>query len=242
MTTTPTPSAKTVTLTLGYKGGPGDQPRRTVVIGRRLTGADLMAIGDQPESRSPTQLNLSLIAAAITEFGDLPIPVPLTVLLSLKSIDREDLAAAYAKFVEETAGGGTAARLTDTRYRLARGFEIGGVVYDVVEFGDLLTGYDELEAEEFEGWRRACFLIGKQIGSISQSAGAARLEGPVAVESFEPLDAEDIYSLNDFVGKWKDSFRSAARAALQQEAGAGGGDSAAAPARLDGGDGSQPQS
>lgn len=224
-------SDEKVRLIFGYKGSE-ETPQRDVEIGRRITGADLMRIGDDPESSVSAQFNLMLLSAAVTKFGTLPVPVPLTVLLSLNSVDREDLHRAHAKFIREARGGKRAERLADARLRLADGFRIGGETFDVVEFGRLLTGYDEIEAEGLSHWRQACFLLGKQITSLSQSAGAATHPGSLAVEAFESLHDEDLYELMNFSADWRDSFRRNKRAELQPDGG-GGGDVPADPLSRD---------
>ncbi|MBX6772795.1 MAG: hypothetical protein IRY83_13775 [Chloroflexi bacterium] len=202
-----------VTLPFGYRNDDG--LHREVVIGRRLTGGDLMRIGDDPDSLRRTQFNLLLLQAVITQFGSLRMPVPLSVLLALNQIDRETLNEAYNRFVRATAEGRSSEQLDTDTIRLAWGFERDGVRYDIVRFGRLLTGYDELEVDELIGWRRACALLGRQIVEVRAQSGA-RFEGPVPVELFETLDAADVYALEAAASSWLDSFRPT-RAALSAD-------------------------
>lgn len=228
-------------LTFGYTSPGGSERHADFEIGRRPTGGDLMRIGDEPESARNTQFNLMLLQAAVTKFGAMPLPVPLTTLLALNSVDREDLNRAYTKFLKESAGGRRAARLTESRLRLAHGFEVDGQTYDVVEFSNLLTGYDELEADEMTGWRQVCFLLGRQVGALSQSEGAAVLPGPLAPEAFERLDAEDVYEMSSFAAQWRDSFRAKKRAEVQSNGRTGGGVPAAPLPRDDRAGGAEPE-
>ena len=224
MSSTPT---KTVSLVFGYTDADKAE-HKEVTIGRRVTGGDLMKIGDAPESAKQTQFALMLLQAAITKFGGLRMPVTLTVLLSLNRVDRDDLNDAYSEFVRETGEGHTSEKLSASRVKLAFGLKVGETVYDVVEFGKLLTGYDELAGDEMEGWRRACFLLGKQIVKLEQSEGSATLDGPVDAGVFEGADASDIFLLEAFAEEWRGSFRKG-RGKVQADGGAGGGLSDASP-------------
>ncbi|HEV2761887.1 MAG TPA: hypothetical protein VGV38_02740 [Pyrinomonadaceae bacterium] len=223
--TTPT---KAVSLVFGYTDAEQAE-HKEVTIGRRLTGGDLMRIGDLPESDNQTQFGLLVLQSVITRFGTLRMPVAPTVLLSLNSVDRKDLNEANNAFVRETGAGRKSEKLSASRVKLSFGLKVGETVYDVVEFGKLLTGYDELAADDFEGWRRACFLLGKQIVKLEQSEGGATLDGQVDAEVFETADASDIFLLQAFAEEWQDSFRHQ-RGQVQADGGAGGGLSDAPPA------------
>lgn len=197
---------KNVKLAFGYEGGDG-KIHRNVRIERRATGADLFRIADDGDGEKPTQFNLQLLQGAITKFGSLIMPVPLSVLLSLKSPDRRRLIAANNEFLKETSAGRKTEKLSVSKVKLAFGFEKNGQTFDVVEFGRLLTGYDELEADDLPGWRQACFLLGKQIVRLSQSTGEGICEGEVTPEMFASLDAGDIFLLSGANAEWLDSFR-----------------------------------
>lgn len=223
---------KTVILTFGYKNAGGTH--RRVTFGRRPTGEDLMLIGDSPESLRPVQFQLLQYQAAITSFEGLQNPVPLSALLSLNKVDRDDLGGAYAEFIREGNASRSWEKRSDSTYKIGFGFQIGDQVFDVVEFGKLLTGYEELAAEDYESWRQACFLMGAQITRLSQSEGSAVHTGPVTVEHFKALDAEDVYKLQAFLPGWYDSFRLKG-GDVPGDAGGGGGVSDEAPAPPGGG-------
>jgi hypothetical protein len=213
---------KIIRLHFGYERG--TETLRDVVISRRVTGSDLFRIADEGDGQSQTQFQLMVLQSAITKFGDLKMPVPMNVLLSLKRPDRKRIADAYDALVAETTDRASKSeKLGEGRYKLARGFDVEGTVYDVVEFGNHLTGYDELEADEMGGYRKVCFLIGKELTRISQSSGPAVLSGPFAVEMFEPLLAEEVFALQRFETDWYNSFRDDGDDGAGEVADAGGG-------------------
>ena len=224
-----------VTLNFGYEGRPGG-PIRDLVVGRRVTGADLLRINDEGDGQAGIQFQLAVLASAITEFGDFKMPVPPNVMLSLKRPDRRLIAKGYDALVRESSGGRKAQKLAPGRYRLERGFEFGETLYDVVEFGNHLSGFDELEADEMSGFREVFFLLGKEITRLSQSEGAATKSGPLAVEDFETLYAEDAFALQRYEADWYDSFRPAETDAAPAGTAIGGGasDDAPSPAGRDG--------
>lgn len=219
MSTTTTPASEAVTLIFGYKDG--NTTHKEVVFSHRLTGADLLRISDDEMSEKTTQFNLMMQQAAITKFGSLSMPVPMTVLLSLKSPDRQELNRAHNKFLTATSKGHKSEVISASKIRLGFGFKIDGVTFDVVEFGNLLSGYDELEADEMERWRRACYLQGKQISKLSQSTGPAIRLGAVELEHFDTLDGSDIFVLEAAASKWQDSFR-VGRGKVQRDDSTGG--------------------
>src|SRR5437868_5246396 len=124
---------KKVTLVVGYTDAQ-NVTHREVEIGKRLTGADLFAIDADRQSALQTNHEFLILSRATTKFGTLRMPVPLTVLLALDSVDRDDLLEAYNEMEAEGGGGRAAEIVSDEKVRLADGIDIGGVVYDVVEF------------------------------------------------------------------------------------------------------------
>jgi len=179
------------------------------VFGHRITAKDLFAIDGSPQAQNPTQYNDLVIRAHIIEFGKLSMPVPLTVLLGLDSIDREDLLEACNIYQAISAEGRAADFLPDNAVRLAFGFKVNDVVYNKVQFGKRITGMDEVEADRagFQpGIRRLCFLLGKQIESISTADGLS-LDGPLPLQYFESLDGADVATLRGAAELWRQSFR-----------------------------------
>lgn len=198
-----------VELTVGYVDR-SEQRHTRVVFGHRITAKDLFAIDESPQGQNPTQYNDLVIRAHIVEFGSLRMPVPLTVLLNLDSIDREDLGDGCNEFQAISAAGRNADFLSDNRVRLGWGFKLGDVVYECVQFGKRVTGMDEIEADRMglkPGVRRLCYLLGRQIESISSSDGLAVIEGPIPLEYFESLDGADVATLRGAAELWRQSFR-----------------------------------
>lgn len=212
---------KTLALIGGYRAKDG-VVHRAVTFGQRLRGADLFALDTDPQAALPTQHSALIWGKSITAFGTLTMPVPLNVLLDLDSLDRDDLGTAYNDFQSESAAGREAEFISDTVVRLAFGFEREGVVYDLVEFGQRLTGRDEVAAdkEQLVGAARRCFLAGRQIKQLRQADGAATLNGPVVLSWFEALDAADIVTLLGAAEIFRQSFRRV-REGVQKQMGAG---------------------
>lgn len=198
----------TIELTIGYKDGEGVE-HKSVTFGRRVDGDFVFALDSSPLSYSATQYNDLILRRTITQFGSLPIPVPIEVLLSLDSVDREDLYDAERKFTLQYLNGRKGEILSHDKAKLAIGYESNGIVYDVVNFGRRITGYDSVEADnlEYTGIRRICFLAGKQISQLSQSNGTATLDSPIGLDVIGKLDAVDLETLRNASEVWRNSFR-----------------------------------
>jgi len=200
----------TVDLMVGYTDARGLRHTR-VVFGKRLTGKDLFRIDSDPQSEITTQYQDLIMRASIVEFGTMTMPVPLRALLSLDSIDRDDLAAAHHRFSMTSIDGRQPEIESDTRVLMIVGYELNGLTYDVVEFGRRLTGMDEVEADK-RGYKlgsikRVCFLAGQQVSRLLQSNGASELKGPIGLEVFEKLDALDLQALRLGSEVYRNSFR-----------------------------------
>lgn len=203
-----TTTSKTIELPIGYIDKDG-AVHREVVFGRRITGRDLFDLDDDPQAEVKTQRSDMIVRKAITKFGTLPLPVDLKVMLGLDRLDRQDLTRGYNGFAIESAGDRRPEFISDKQVKLAFGFVLDGVVYDIVTFGKRLTGYDEVESDTLglSELSQACFLIGKEIVHLSHSADAQTLDGPVELSAFDTLDGADVFTLNAASEKWLDSFR-----------------------------------
>jgi hypothetical protein len=227
----------TIELSGGYENAAGRHTR--VVFGKRLRGLDLMFIDEDPQSNIPTQYQLLIVREAITEFGSLPMTnkkgqrerVPLPILLALDADDIEALIAGHNEFAEKGLEGRAPDFISDGEVKLPIGFESNGLVYNRVRFGRRVTGYDLVEADkkDFSGLRRECFLIGREIASLSTDDGAHTLDGPIEVQVFEQLDGADLVALRAASMIWRSSFRRGregvqAKSVAAQHAAAGGTD------------------
>jgi len=199
---------KALTLLGGYTDAQKTL-HRDVEVGYVLRGTDLFALDDHPLNDGPTYRDFLILSKAITKFGTLKMPVAVSVLIALDSIDRDDLLDAYNALDSEAREGRVPKVLSDTTLQLARGCEIEGVIYDEVEFGFRLTGRDFIEADHLElaGARRACFLAGRQVKQLSQSTGGAALPGPIDLDVFEKLSVADITGIQGAAELYRQSFR-----------------------------------
>jgi len=181
-----------------------------VVFGKRITAKDLIRIDESPMAQNPTQYQDLLVAEAIVGFGALKMPVPLSKLLDLDSIDRDDLTEGHNEFQRKSLGDRSAEILSETKARLAFGFKVGEIEYPMVEFGKRLTGRDEIEADRRglkPGIARLCFSIGRQISKIATADGTSTIDGPIELEMFGALDGADIWTLRGAAEMWRQSFR-----------------------------------
>jgi hypothetical protein len=217
-----------ITLQFGYTDKKGNV-HKDVVFGKRLTVQDIVQIEGDPRSKNPTNY-LDLIArASIVKFGSLKCPPLLDVLLDLNSIDREDIFVGMSSYLEQSKPTKEIDYTDDHKVLLNFGFAIGDSCYDIVEFGKLTTGRDEVEADRLKltGVARECFMIDRQIKSISTTDGSANVELPLGMEMFEALDAEDFNMLRNGARAWRLSFRIGREAVSRVRNGDAGDDASA---------------
>ena len=234
---------KTTTHEVTLIGGYTDSKKivhRRVVFGYRITGADLFRLDTDPQSQVSTQYQDLTISEAITEFGTLPMAdakgnrkrVPVTVLLDLDSIDRDDLAHGYNEFAALSLGDREPSVMPPDKVKLAFGFTVREMNYDLVVFGRRVTGRDDVQADKLglTGIARMCYRAGRQISKLatacSKCAGAgsvesaqcaeckgtgyvagSELEGPIELEFFNSLDGIDIQIIGAGADLWRQTFR-----------------------------------
>lgn len=209
-------------LSRGYTD-PDKVVHRDVTFGRRVTALDLFNLDGNPLAQGDTRYNTLIVRSAITKFGNLPMPVPVEVLLSLTRTDREDLINRYNRFARESAGERKGEFISPNKVQLAFGFNINGLVYDTVEYGSEVTGFDEVAADDLglTGLSHECYLIGREIKRLSQSKSVATLDGPIDLQFFHTLDAADLLNLRLGSVAWRNSFRGEQKA-VQGEHGVAG--------------------
>jgi hypothetical protein len=188
-----------------------DQPEtvhKKVTIARRPQAKDFFFETDGNE----VEYDALLQAASITEFGGLRMPAPLTVLLSLNRIDREVIKGKMLEFMAATLAGREREILGPGKVKLAFSIPVAGADYDIVEFGKLLTGYDEIEIakQNVAGWARRVATFGREITKVRNSQTGAESDGPIPLESMQQLDWFDLLTLTEAEGQWLDSFRTSA--------------------------------
>lgn len=185
---------------------------RSVVFGRRSTGADFIRAMENSNS-SDTQFGVEMMVSAITKFGEMQMPVPMTVLLSLNRVDREKLSSEFFLFLAESSNK-KAEKLTDAegketgRIRFAHGIERDGKHIVEFEFGNLLSGYDDIEIERQTGIEeeRNAIRIGKEIAQLFTSDGTCIIGG-LTFDEMKSLDIDDFTFLREVEPEWLDSFR-----------------------------------
>src|SRR5260370_29433819 len=150
-----------ITHEINLIGGYEDKKKvahRRVVFGYRITGADLFRMDADPQSQVPTQYQDLETREAILEFGSIPMTdnkgsrqrVPLSILLDLDSIDRDELRAGYNEFLIKGLGDRRPVMMPPYKVRLVFGITIGEQQYDLVELGRRLTGRDDVQADKLE--------------------------------------------------------------------------------------------
>jgi hypothetical protein len=208
---------ETTPVTIELIGGYTDKKmvtHRRVTIGRRITGKELFRVASDPQAVLETQYNALILREKITEFGTLKMPVPMAVLLSLDTIDRDDLMEASNRFSSVSEGQDDEPLfLADNRVKLTFGYERNGLTYDVFEFGVRLKWMDEIEADKLrlKGLKRDSYIAAKHISRLLQNKGSAELKAPFApellLEMLESLDAVDISYIRVASEVWRQSFR-----------------------------------
>lgn len=212
-----------VELVEGYRDKKGTVHKR-VTIGRRITGRELFSIDDDPQSDLPTQYSALILREKITEFGTLRMPVPLQALLQLDTSEWDAISKAADAFSEESRliydeSDPEAEPLRRSPsfdpdrslVKLAFGYEMNGVIYDQVEFGNRIRLSDEVEADRMllKDIKRRCFLAGKQVSQLSQSEGPLTLPGSLTLLMFNKIDLLDIEAVVAAAEVWRRTFRGA---------------------------------
>ena len=178
---------------------------RRLVFGKRLTGADLIRADNNYGRVSQVGFECEACAAALVEFGTLARDEMPHAILSLSVIERAEAEEAYDRFLAQTAPERRPEPLSDDTMRLAFGVRRGGVTYTDVTFGYLLTGYDEVHADErrLTGVERNLYLMGLQVVRLA-AEGVESIETGLTLTDFEGMDAGDITALRDVAERWYD--------------------------------------
>lgn len=201
---------KTIELEYGYQDKENPElAHRRVEFSHRPTGGDFMKAMEETDGANPEYLFV-LMQAAISKFGDLTMPVPMTVLLSLNWIDQEDLQSAFFEFLGDTGSKQEAKILETGKVQLGFGIKrADGTNFDIVEFGKILNGYDQIQIRkdansEFE---RNVLTIGREVSRMASADGSRKTDECPTLDELKSLDWEDFVILQQAVNEWRDSFR-----------------------------------
>lgn len=178
-----------------------------IVFSKRPTGGDFMRAMEASDGDNPEYL-YELMTTSITSFGELPMPVPMTVLLALNWVDQEVLQAGFFDFLGSVSAEKPAAVIEPGKVRLGFGVERGGVTYHIVQFGRMLTGYDQIAIRKNTATdiEKGVLTTGREILHLETLDGARSEEG-LSLDELKSLDWEDLVMLEKGGKDWRDSFR-----------------------------------
>lgn len=196
-----------ITLLGGYTDREGVL-HTEVTIGKRLTTGDMLNLDYDSQAQNPIHYEDLTRRLMITKFGTLRMPVPLTVMLALDSIDSDDINKAISEFLQNENNLTGDYEPDEHEILLPIGFFIDSVEYQRVQFGNRVTRQDYAEAANHPvGLTQTMFLIGRQISKISTADNSLSIVGQVDLERFKSLDASNIGFLRMGAELFRQSFR-----------------------------------
>lgn len=207
--TKPANPSRRFNLKFGYQDKEDSEIiHREVVISRRPTAKDLLKIEDDLDSED-IQSSLEIAAATISTFGTLTMPVSMTVLLELNEVDSNKLSDEFSAFLKDSQPKKKAKILEDSRVQLANGIDRDGAKYDVVEFGNLLSGHDRIKiSNEAKSAKQFKVLkIAREVTKLSTADGSKSISGTLTLAEIELLDMSDFIFLVGAESRWLNSFR-----------------------------------
>lgn len=204
-----------VILDVGYTDSKKNTHRK-LTFGHRPLGRDLFEV--ERLSRNEADNIAALFKAAAVRFGELN-HVSLNAFLSLDLLDRELVDEGYQIFLRASREGRAAEFIDAATVKLAFGYVRDGITYNRVTFGNMTTGWDEVNAERRShlAIERSCYLLGCEITSFSSEDGSQVLETPLAMSIFAELDMDDILALKEASDRWQEHLRAERTLARQQD-------------------------
>jgi hypothetical protein len=195
-----------VTLENGYTDAKGIT-HKTLTFGHRLTGQDLFNIDRSTSGIGVEASKCWLFDTSLNSFGDLPKLAMLNALLSLDSLELEEVESGYDEFLRQTKA--PSEFLAEDAVSLSFGIKHEGETYKIVTFGNPLRGYDFIRADNMNltGVARLCYLIGLRIKSIATPDGSKSIDGAAKLEAFNEMDADDIFTLQGAAETWEAARR-----------------------------------
>ncbi len=192
----------TITLENGFTDAKG-VTHKELTFGYRLTGLDLVEIDRSTDGQSNEVVKFWTYKTTLTAFGTLHQAAFLGALLSLEDVELDEVEAGLAAFL--TKAGAAPEFISETVVRLAFGIVREGVTYNTVTFGNPLRGVELVEADRLNlsGVRRNFYLVGAQVSRISTGDGEQSIDGPLDIEAFYPMDADDVFALRNGAEMWK---------------------------------------
>jgi len=183
-----------IELTYGYTDKDG-VTHKDVTFSKRLTAGDIILLDNNPMANSQTQREQLIRRMMITKFGTLRLPVSLTVLASLDTMDDDAMRIGADRFLQLSRDERQAEYRDGDEVKLIFGIEIDGVNYDVVKFGRRLTVADNIEADRqgfTQGIARLCYQICRQIVELRNEETGIKLDAPISSETLSTIDSEDL--------------------------------------------------
>lgn len=213
----------TITLEYGFTDA-NDKAHKTLTFGHRLTGDDLIDIDANTNSLSEQAVRYWTVAHTLTGFGELPRPQFRHALMSLDDFEFDEVEAAHDEYLSMSKNGAAAEFISESTVRLPFGIVRDGEAYNVVTFGNSTRGLDHVAAERLfgNGIRQTFYLIGRRILKIETQDGGKSIDGPLDVEAFDSMDADDIFTLRQADALWVASVRAKRTAGNESQPDQGG--------------------
>lgn len=204
-----------ITLENGYTDTKG-VTHNEIIFGHRVNGNDLVEIEGRTDGLSADVSNCWLIGKALLQFGTLQRPNFIDALLSLDSLELEEVEQGHDEFLRRTSS--PPLFISEDTVRLGCGFTLDGERYNTLTVGRLLTGYDLMRADRMRltGVMRNFYLLGLQVMKISQSDGEKFLDEPLPVEAFYAMDVNDIGAIRQTAELFKAKRRQELQTKRQQ--------------------------
>jgi phage FluMu protein gp41 len=199
-----------VDLPVGYFDKNGDY-HSSVTIGRSINARIFFAVKDEWQLGGEILFNALILQRAITSFGSLPVPVPMSDLLALDSLDFEHLALAYNNFVNQC---GQPEILNKVTIKTVFGVQVKGALFDIIELGAKVTEahFGEIYRRKLEGIPAMSYIVSQEVLKLRGSESGQVIEGPLDFDDLLEMDSVDLFALVELSDFCQSSMARIARA------------------------------
>lgn len=144
---------------------------------------------------------------SISKFGSLDCPVALETILSLDTLDLDNLTDAVDTFTAQN-GGNFMSFVDNKTYKLAHPIKKNGINFNLIEFGRLENGYDIANAHNCSGnFQFNAFTAGRRVKTLKQTNGKKVLDTQLDLNDIGQFWVYDAMNLIQLSVNWIEQIR-----------------------------------